>query len=125
MADLGRYPDANGFDLKAALARLPGFGPDKAAIFTANGDGSERVKMPANGIYHLNALRLTADGSRLFVTSFEKGGIFVMPSDGSDLRRIIDTKAVCDLLKIEENGKRRRNRCEAASIRDPVRGAHV
>ena len=75
-------------------------GPD--GLFVANADGSGREKMP--GGLNVVSLRMTADGSRLFVLVPEKGGIFMLPADGSDVKKIVTTAAVCKLLEIEENG---------------------
>ncbi|MBC8106140.1 MAG: hypothetical protein H7Z14_06085 [Anaerolineae bacterium] len=85
---------------------------EKSTLFTANSDGSDITPMPMNGASMLNAMRLTADGSRLFVISFEKAGIYMMPSDGSDLKRIVDTASVCKLLKTDENSNHWRNSME-------------
>jgi hypothetical protein len=71
-------------------------------IFVANSDGSGKTPMP--GGFSIVTLRLSADGNTVFLLCPEKGGLFSMPADGSDVKKLVTTEQVCKLLDIEPNG---------------------
>ena len=71
-------------------------------LYVANSDGTERVKLPVTT--PVSSARITADGKRVFVLSPEAGGILSLPTDGSDLRRVMTTATVCKLNGVGENG---------------------
>ena len=79
------------------------FQPDDEKIFVSGTGGGEKTEMPP-GLKRILSLRLTADGSRLFALSPEKGGIFMMPTDASDVRKVVTTADVCKLFALDENG---------------------
>jgi hypothetical protein len=65
------------------------------------GGGGGREQMP--GGLNVVSMRLTADGSKLFVLVPEKDGIFVLPADGTDVKKVNATEPVCKLLGTETN----------------------
>jgi hypothetical protein len=75
---------------------------DQPAVYAMNLTDDEKVKMPGTFLGPA-AVRVSGDGSKVFVTEPQKGNIFVMPSDGSDLKTVITAKEICALLKIDEN----------------------
>ncbi len=89
-------------DISADGRQVVWYDVNERGLYVGNSDGSDKAKMPVSGF--VSSLRLTAKGDRLFVLVPEAGGIFSMPSDGSDLKRIMTTSTVCKLLGIEENG---------------------
>lgn len=73
------------------------------ALFVSGSNGTGKLKMPG-GWNATQAIRITADGSKLFVLNPEKGGIVVVPTDGSDIKRIVSTEAACKLVEADVNG---------------------
>lgn len=76
---------------------------DEDGLQVARSDGTERARMP--GEFTVHALRMTADGARMFILygAADGSGIMVVQADGSGAKPIMGTKTVCDLLGIDEN----------------------
>ena len=89
-------------------------GPNEG--YVANSDGTGRVKMP--GGFNVTAIRLAARGEQLFVLTPERGGIFRISSDGSDMRKIVTAADVARLGAADENGNHWRGRPSEIDVSD-------
>ena len=74
---------------------------DNSGLFVANSDGTGQVKMP--GGFQVISMRMTAMGDRLIVLAPERG-ILMLPTDGSDVRRVATTAEVAKVAGTDENG---------------------
>ncbi len=68
------------------------------------GDSGALGKTRLSGGFYVQAVRITAKGDRVFVVSGEGGGIFAVPVDGSEGKKIVTTANVCKLNGVDENG---------------------
>jgi hypothetical protein len=83
---------------------------EKEGIVVAGADGSGRTALPG-GLKPI-ALRISGDGSAVFVLDYEKDGIFRLTPDGSDIKRVVSTANVSAANGVSEN----RNHWRADSL---------
>lgn len=74
---------------------------DGKGITVAGADGTNRRKMP--GGFAVLAVRLTADAKKMVVLAPERG-LLLLPTDGTDVRRIVSTEQVAKVANTENNG---------------------
>lgn len=73
----------------------------KEGIMMAASDASGRTSLPG-GLKPI-ALRISGDGSSIFALDYEKDGIFRLPPDGSDIKRVTTTANVSVANGVDEN----------------------
>jgi hypothetical protein len=83
---------------------------EKEGVVLAAADGTGRSTLPG-GLKPI-ALRISGDGSSVFVLDYEKDGVFRLAADGSDIKRITTTAAVSTANGVTEN----RNHWRADSL---------
>jgi hypothetical protein len=74
---------------------------EKEGIMLAGADGSGKTTIPG-GLKPI-ALRISGNGSAIFVLDYDKDGIFRVTPDGSDIKRIVSTANVSAANGVSEN----------------------
>lgn len=88
---------------------------DANGIYAARSDGTDRRTLP--GGFSPIALRLTANGERLYVMTLERG-LLLLPTDGSDVRRILSTEDVAAVAGLPSNNNSWRGRPSGLDVSD-------
>jgi hypothetical protein len=95
-----RTEDGN-LDISADGNRVAWFSGDEG-LFVANADGSSRTQLAAKGVCH--SVRMSADGTQVFVINSEMDGIAVFPADGGPGRKLVTTQQAAQALGVDANG---------------------